>query len=362
METMDDLSFADIATILLRERRLLVALPLAAALLVAAVTLVLPRTYTSTGSFIPFTGETAASRALGLAAQLGFVLPAGGSAYSPDFYVELLRSREILGRVADSEFEVEARGLLPWRSAVRRGTLAQVLDPDADPGPRSREEAIEALASMTSVSAGRLSGTVTVTVRTRWPELSRQIAERMLVLVDEFDRHQRQSQAAAERRFVEERLAAARDELAEAESALERFLQRNRAFESSPELRFEHDRLQRDVALRQQLYTSLVQSYEQARIDEVRNTPVITVVQTPETPVLPDRRGLVLKAASAFLAGAILAVLLAFTKELRRAPGSGGRGGPEELARLVRETFDDLRRPWRLFTPVTFIARHGRRR
>ncbi|HWV57913.1 MAG TPA: Wzz/FepE/Etk N-terminal domain-containing protein [Longimicrobiales bacterium] len=355
----DDLSFAELATMLLRERRLLVALPLAAAFLVAVITVITPRTYTSTGSFVPYAGESAASRAMGLAAQLGFILPTAGNAYSPDFYVELLRSREILGRVVDSEFEVTIPGLFPGREAVRRGNLVEVLELESGSPGRDREKAMEALAEMTSLSTGRLSGTVTLSVSTRWPELSQQIAERMLTLVDEFNRVQRQSQAAAERLFIEERLATVRQELSDAEAELQTFLQRNRAFESSPELRFEHDRLQREVVMRQQLYSSLAQGYEQARIDEVRNTPVITVVQAPETPVLPDRRGLVLKVASALIAGGMLAIVLAVAKQLFWSHGQAERVRSDELARLTRETLHDLRRPWRLLRPPTVTARSG---
>jgi len=95
-------------------------------------------------------------------------------------------------------------------------------------------------------------------------------------------RDTRQSQAAAERGFTEERMAEAQEELRAAENELQRFLQNNRQFQNSPELVFQHDRLQRRVAMRQQVYTSLVQSYEQARIDEVPNTPVITVVEYAE--------------------------------------------------------------------------------
>jgi uncharacterized protein involved in exopolysaccharide biosynthesis len=54
---------------------------------------------------------------------------------------------------------------------------------------------------------------------------------------------------------------------------MQAFLQANRQWANSPDLTFQHDRLERDIALRQQVYTTLVQSFEQARISEVRDTP-----------------------------------------------------------------------------------------
>src|SRR2546428_650042 len=107
--------------------------------------------------------------------------------------------------------------------------------------------------------------------------LSGLASELGLALVNTFNLERRQSRAAQEKRFVETRRTEARDELQVAEDRLKSFLERNRDYRNSPQLVFDQERLAREVALRQQLLTSLSQAYEQARIDEVRDTPVITV-------------------------------------------------------------------------------------
>jgi uncharacterized protein involved in exopolysaccharide biosynthesis len=112
----------------------------------------------------------------------------------------------------------------------------------------------------------------------------------MLRLVSEFNLNRRQTKAGADRRFVETRVRESLDSLRGAEAALEAFLQRNREYRNSPQLVFAYDRLDREVRMRQQLYTTLIQSYESARIDEVRNTPVITVMEAPDLPARPDAR------------------------------------------------------------------------
>ena len=103
----------------------------------------------------------------------------------------------------------------------------------------------------------------------------------ILDLVHTFDLTTRQTQAGAERRFSGERLAELTGELRDAEDTLKSFLIENRVFSNSPALQFEHDRLQRAVTMRQELVTSLAQAYERARIEEVRNTPVITLIDPP---------------------------------------------------------------------------------
>ena len=76
-----------------------------------------------------------------------------------------------------------------------------------------------------------------------------------------------------------------------------------------------HDGLQREVMLRQSVLTTLVQSYEQARISEVRDTPVITVLYTPFVPAGPDDLRLELVVALGLLAGGMAGIIFAFLIE-----------------------------------------------
>jgi len=99
----------------------------------------------------------------------------------------------------------------------------------------------------------------------------------------DFDVRVRRGQGSAERRFLEDRLVVLRTELAAAEDQLRLFVASNRATTSSPTLQLERDRLQRIVTLKAALVGSLTQSFEQARIEEVRDTPTLAIVQAPES-------------------------------------------------------------------------------
>ncbi|HEX5830509.1 MAG TPA: hypothetical protein VFY16_05970, partial [Gemmatimonadaceae bacterium] len=148
-----------------------------------------------------------------------------------------------------------------------------------------------------------------------------------------------------------------RAELRAAEDRLQAFLQRNRVYRSSPELVFEFERLDREASVRQQLVASLTQAYEQAKIDEVRDTPVITMVERPEIPVRADRRLLLQKALLGLAVGVVLGILLVLLRHY--LPGGGASASDEaaEFAALRREAIDDLTHPWR---PITRLLR-GRR-
>jgi uncharacterized protein involved in exopolysaccharide biosynthesis len=173
------------------------------------------------------------------------------------------------------------------------------------------------------------------------------VAERVLDLVHRFNLETRQSQALAERRFIEARLAETERELVASEGRLQAFLERNRRYDNSPDLRFEYERLQRQVGLRQQVYNSLSQSYEQAKIEEVRNTPVLTVVEPPVRPVEPDSRGLLPKALIGLFLGGFLAVGLVAGRELVRETRHQTPEEYRELERLGREAREEIDSVWR---------------
>jgi uncharacterized protein involved in exopolysaccharide biosynthesis len=160
-----------------------------------------------------------------------------------------------------------------------------------------------------SIGVNRQTAIVRIRVTSEWPEVSMQIAQMIMMQVNGFLLSSRQSAARSESDFIESRILAAASDLRASEDALESFLQRNRAFGSDPRLQFQHDRLQREVAMKQQILTMLQQNHAQARIEAVRNTPSISIVEQPTYPLRADRRRALQKVVFAFIA--TLIVLLA---------------------------------------------------
>ena len=190
------------------------------------------------------------------------------------------------------------------------------------------------------MSSGRETGVVTVSVRTDDPGLSAAIGRRLLDLIATFDVDTRQSQASAERVFAEDRLGQLRLELSTSEDSLKAFLVENRQFDNSPQLTFEHDHLQRQVVMRQELVTGMAQAYEQARIDEVRNTSIITVIDQPEPPALPDPRGRRRKLILGMTFGLMAGFGLAFIREF----GERAKNEENEVYGDLQQVLKDAKR------------------
>ena len=301
--------------------RLIATTAIALAVVGVALAFLTRRDYTATSQFMANEQQQQGmSRVAGLAAQFGLDLSSLSGGESQEFYAKLVRSREVLEQVilTDYRFATQPGG----RDSISGNLLT--LYELTDLGPRrAMQEAIVTLDDEIAVTADAGSGILLVRTSARWPELAEAINRRLLQLVNEFNLNRRQSRASAERRFVEERLKESRAELERAERTLSDFYARNRSYRSSPTLSLEESKLERRVDLGQQLYSSLVQSYEQARIDEVRNTPVITVIDDPTGTAL-RRRGLVISALLGLVLGASIGVGIAFYRtyaaSYRRVP------------------------------------------
>jgi uncharacterized protein involved in exopolysaccharide biosynthesis len=336
-----EISLVDTFNVMLRHRRLIAGAMLAAMALSVAVTLLTKRTYTSSAAFVTESRPSGTDLA-SVAAQFGVNLVPSRGERPPRFYADLLESRLILRDVLLDTYESVHEG------ERRTGDLLDFLDVQAADSERLREErGLEALGLAIETDVDRETGVVTYSVTMPSADLSQAVAARLLEAVKRFNVGVRQAQAREERTFIEERLGAASAELEAAQQELATFLQANRDFEGSAQKQFFYQNLQTEVMLRRQLYSSLSEALEQARIAEVQNTPVLMEVDPPQIPAKPDsRRGLVRLILAAML-GTFIALIVAFGREFSGSGYGDAEASLVEFRRLRQEALHDLRRPWR---------------
>jgi len=354
-EVEQDTSLIRLANVFLAARRQIILGGVLAAALTSAIVLLLPRTYTANATFVPQSRRSLnlSGAASGLATSLGLGLPTGEPNESPAFYVELLTSHQVLAAAVDTVYPV----VVP--ASGRTQSVADWLSANGRTPALRRENAIERLRNSLSTTAEPRLGLVRLSVRTKSAALSQELVKFLVREVDRFNSDRRQSQAAMERQFIEHRVQAVQQQVRRAEDDMQEFLVRNRDFRNSPDLVFRQERLSQQVQLYRQLFTSLMQSYEQARIDAVRDTPLITVIESPLAPLRPDRRGLAAKFAAAFVLGASLVALLAFigatvSRGVSESPDT------EMFQRLRADAWEDLRNPLRALRRMS--TRFGRSR
>jgi uncharacterized protein involved in exopolysaccharide biosynthesis len=313
----DEISLWEVLGVLLRRRGTIIRTTILVTLVASAVAQFRPLQFTTATSFRPQASEGGStSQMMALASQFGVNVPgSGGDETSPAFYEEILTSREILARAATEPYLVEGLGPMMLKDLLEIEEDTEAIR-DAETIEWLREEAL-------SVSTGRETGTVTVSVTTEWPDLSKAIATELLDEVARFNQETRHSTAESERTFIEGRMREAEGTLEVGEDSLRAFLESNRQWQNSPLLQFQHGALMREVTLRSTVLTTLIQAYEQARISEVRDTPVITVLQAPFLPPKHDPRRRVLSAALGIVLGGMLGIVGAFLVEAFRRPSVG---------------------------------------
>jgi uncharacterized protein involved in exopolysaccharide biosynthesis len=320
--TGDSIDFIESAATLLRRWRLLAGVLVLAALGGVAHYFFTSQDYVAESRFRPAESGADMGRLAGIAAQFGINYAMGGESESIDFYAELLRSRELLAEVLLTGYEVQRPNGTPFAGTYLDYNNINHADERIRLGRGLRH-----LRNHVAISTNAKSGIVTIRTEADTPELAEHLNRVMLDRVNAFNLERRQSKSAAERVFVEEQLAASRAELAAAERELETFLESNRRMDV-PYLQFQDTRLRRQVETRLEVYRSLSQNYEKARIDEVRDIPVITVVDSPER----SARRTGSRKTSALLAlvpGFILATTAVFgTEHVARAR----RRRPEQFA------------------------------
>jgi uncharacterized protein involved in exopolysaccharide biosynthesis len=178
-------------------------------------------------------------------------------------------------------------------------TVFEIITGDPLPGGESAalDDAVLKLRDAVSVTLDDRANIFSIAVRAPRRDIALAMATRIIALISDFDRRIRRLRATENRKFIEDRAREAQANLGAAENEVAGFLARNRSYEQSPDLRVAYQRLSRRVDLANDVYITLARNLEQARIDEVKEVPVLTIVDPPHVywrKVTPQRRKLVL--------------------------------------------------------------------
>ena len=345
------ISAVSIFNILLRYRVMIVLITLLGGFWAGLKSVTSPKGYTAEAAFMP-KGARGQSQLSGLAAQFGVNIGGGDASSSPQMYTDLMEMNSILWPVAQKDYRIRTD------SAVVTGNLVKIFRVKPDRPPVMKKKTVEGLQRAVKGTVAPKTGVINLTVTTGNPELSLQIAQNLLAQLNIFNLQKRQEQAAAERAFAERQVGEKRAELRQAESELENFLESNRMYRQSPQLSLEYNRLQREVDRRNLVYSSLLSAYETARIEEVKDLPVITVIEQPEIAIEPNRRGGAKKTLIGLVVGFILACLIAFARDRMARNREAQTDEFLEYTELKREALGDLTHPWR---PISRAMRSRRR-
>jgi len=155
---------------------------------------------------------------------------------------------------------------------------------DISPKKVNFERAIEKLDERIEIK-DNISGLIDVKVTMENPYLSFEIANYIVSRIQSFIDKEQKKQALENRIFIEQQLNDSKRGLSLSEKKLMSFRKMYPIVLDTPELQLDRARLVRDIEVNQQVYITLRQQYELAKIEELKNRLLIVLLDQADVPV-----------------------------------------------------------------------------
>ena len=148
-----------------------------------------------------------------------------------------------------------------------------------------KEKSIKKFRDHIRVTEDRNSGLIKIYTTFQSPIIASQVANFIGTQVELYIQKENSAQSNKEKIFISERLLIVKSELESSESLLKDFLERNRGYEESPDLFMKYSQLFREVEAKKEVYLMLQQQLELARIDEVKQSPILHILDYAVPPI-----------------------------------------------------------------------------
>ena len=320
----DTISLMDIMLTLVRQLKIILIPPIIFCILaIINVQFIAKSVYTSTAKIMPSSGGGGISQAAGLAAQFGINIPTGLSE-TTWVYPEIVKSRTIARAMLKRKFDTQEFGFQKsLLQILTNGEKDSTIDHDI-----FIKAGVDQVIDMVDIE---LNGSFyDLTISAAEPLFAKDLT---VALIEELDIHQQEynkAKASETRQFIEERIIETKKELEAAEETLRDFTTRNRRIENSPLLMLDRQRLSREVSVLIGVFTTLKQQLETTKIEEVKESDYVIVLDPPEAnlrPIKPNKRRTIILAG---VFGIGLGIFIGFVRDYFQ------NGNKEELEKMAK--------------------------
>lgn len=283
----------------LRKWIILVALLTLLLVLVFAIFIAKPK-YESTVSILP--NESLSQSFLGqlggVASLAGISLSPNSGGFSPELYQKTVTSESVLSGVIDRTYRVDSS----WVTLFEFFKIKSDEEDSVLGRLELKEKLVEVLTEKVIDSElERLTKVLNISVTTTNRDLSRQICFQIIESLDRYMREQRKTSANNQVIYLNKRLSEVNAELINAENAIVRFQESNRNYLQSPGLVAEFGRLLRHQEIQQTIFIELTKQLELSKLEEVKDTQIINILEDPSLSARPTGMHIVLKSILIYL-------------------------------------------------------------
>jgi uncharacterized protein involved in exopolysaccharide biosynthesis len=284
------INWMNILSILWNSRKFIGIVTGIVTVLALIISLILPESFKSTAVILPDADKSKLSSLGGisdLAAMAG--ISVGGEGSIVKLYPTILKSESVLRSVIYAKYQTKE-----FSDSVNLIQYWRIKDKNPE---RDYEVALQNLRAGLDVAMDLKTAVLTMSIETSEPQLSADILNTVISAMEKFIRIKRNTNASEQRKWIEARLIEVKEDLSKAENILKNFREKNRSISGSPQLLLDQERLVREVQINATMYTELKKQYELVKIEEIRTTPIINVMdyaRAAASKERPKRRNIVL--------------------------------------------------------------------
>ncbi|WP_340103295.1 Wzz/FepE/Etk N-terminal domain-containing protein [Rhodohalobacter sp. 8-1] len=182
---------------------------------------------------------------------------------------------------------------------------------------KDQMEIIDNMRGRVNVSLNEQTGVINLTVEMPDPNAAAQVAKTSIELIKEYVTQYRTRKAQEDLQFSQEQLESAEERFREAQDRLAEFRDANINL-STARAQTQQQRLQSEYDLTFNVYNSMAQQVEQAKLKVQEQTPVVSILQPVQVPVDDTTSGLRVLILFVVLAGVCSIVLILFKYYIRK--------------------------------------------
>lgn len=263
------------------KRKLILIIVGVSTVLSIGISLILQESFLATTVILPEADKSKLSSMGGLSDLASLAgISAGGDGSLLKLYPTIIKSEAVLKNILYKKYQS--------KKFSQPVNLIEYWEIEAKTPELQFETGLKSLTELLQVSMDNKTSVITMQISMPEPQLAADILNEVTSELDKFIRNKRTTSAGNQRKFVEDRLAEVKQDLTKAENTLKEFRERNRQV-LSPQLLLEQERLIRDVQINATIYTELRKQFELVKIEEVKNIPVINVMDSARAPAKKDK-------------------------------------------------------------------------
>lgn len=293
--------------------------------------------YKSTSKILLQQQNSSPSGISGLASQFGVNLNqmANADLSSPSLFPDLIKSRIFAKRILEKSFFTEKHN--------KSLSLLSIFTHGTDDSVFGRDTLIhQATGALQSVIKLNKNGPFSeLTVELSEPRFATELNKAILDELQSLNRFFKMQSTNEKISFIQNRIKSVSFDLELYEKNLKSFREKNRQI-SSPALQLDEERLLRDVDIQKNLFITLKQQLELAKIEEVQGSSVVQILDEPTLPIGASNKNLKTPLILSVIVGLILGILLGLLRSYVNSDDIDERRKFRKIKNFIKKKTKDV--------------------